>query len=111
MRDARVDVSDLLLGDPADLLPLGGTDTAQCDQLFDFVERKSEVLRPFDEPDELNGISRILAVAGAATRRSRQEPSALVVPERLGVDAGFFGSAADPHTASVNLVPKCKVNR
>ena len=94
----RSQVPDLLL-DVFDLRLRGSPDLgASCilvaskpEQVLDLCQRKAELLRALDEADQLDGVRRILAVARSAPLGLLEQPSALVVAERLHVDAGLGG--------------------
>src|SRR5579885_1393334 len=90
---------------------------AEREQLLDFGEREAERLRVLDEPDDAHRLGLVAAVpVHLACRRAKESP-ALVVPDRLDVDARGTGELADQeravcrHAASLHPVLWYKVKR
>jgi hypothetical protein len=63
----------------------------------DLGEREADRERPLDEPDDVEGLRRVDAVAVRETPRRRKEFGALIVAERVGAHAGRRGELARPH--------------
>src|SRR4051812_44187876 len=95
--DLLVDFFHAALGDGADARAIAALVVAQLQQFFDFLEREAEILGALDETDHADRVVRKFAVARLAPRRLWQQPAALVVSERLHVDAGLFCGGSDTH--------------
>ena len=109
--DRGVDVLELAYEPLACRLGCGARIAAgQPQVLLDLGEREAEALRLLHRPDEPDRVGVVLPVPALAARRLRQEPAALVVAQRLDVDARALCDLADPHgpTVEPDLGPDCK---
>src|SRR5204862_7174882 len=70
--------------------------------LLDLREREAEALRLLDRADEAHGLRVVGAVPARAAHRLGQEAPALVVAQRLDVDAGPLRHLADPHVGTID---------
>ena len=61
----------------------------------DLLQRKSQFLRLFDEPQKLDKFRRVVAVSVLAAIRRRNDALALVKPDARGGDAGGVGDFSD----------------
>lgn len=85
-------------------------------QRRDLPQGESQALRPLDEPHPLDGLRGIGAVSRRAPGRSGDQPTALVVPQRLAVHPCPPGDFADLqchvfHRESLCHPPPCTVVR
>jgi hypothetical protein len=103
------EVKDFLLGEFLHRLAVGGATLREVEQHFDLSEGETDLLGSFDEPKNGDAVGSIGAVPGVLARRFREQPSALVVAERLDVDAGFSCDPSCSHIPSLNPVPRYRV--
>src|SRR5579885_1960572 len=115
--DLLLDVGELRGGAVAHVAAGAAGVDAEREQLLDFGEREAERLRVLDEPDDAHRLGLVAAVpVHLACRRAKESP-ALVVPDRLDVDARGTGELADQeravcrHAASLHPVLWYKVKR
>jgi hypothetical protein len=95
--DAGGDVRHLSDGDRPHGYAVARRVLAEVEQLLDISQAEAEVLGSFDEADERHSFRRILAVARRPTCRAREETAALVVAQRLHVDASVLRNLAYSH--------------
>ena len=94
-RDARVDLVDLRGHPHAQCLGRLLRALRRAQVLVDLREREAERLRLLDRAQEANGVVVVAAVPARLALRLRQEPAALVIAERLDVDACACRDFAD----------------
>jgi len=103
------EVKDFLLGEFLHCPAVGAATLREVEEHFDLSEGETDLLGSFDEPKKGDTVGSIGAVAGVLARRLREQPSALVVAERLDVDAGFSCDPSCSHIPSLNPVPRYRV--
>src|SRR5712691_3298240 len=83
-----LDDVDLLSGFPLDDIAGRAVSDAQGEQLLDLLQRETEILSVFNEPQPRDSLLGVLAVAGGGALRRRKEASPLVIADRLDVHVG-----------------------
>lgn len=66
----------------------------QCEQLTDFIERKAQLLRPFDKAQALYILRRIHPIAGIAPWWLGQQATPFVITQCFNVDTRSFSEFA-----------------
>jgi len=69
------------------------------DEVADLSQRQTMRLGLFDEPHSVDGAAVILTETAAGSPRSRQQPLAFVVPQRVAREATRRRKLSNPHHA------------
>jgi hypothetical protein len=94
-RGLLVDVRHLRGGKRARLGKPTALGVTQRDQLFDLVERESEILRALDEANQSDRIDRVFAITGVGSLGFANDAAPLVITKRLLIDPSALGDIAD----------------
>ena len=101
--DAPVDVGEVPLHQPDDVMAGGLALAAQLEDRADLRERETTVLRVADEAEALHRFRSVVAIAVRRTRRRRHEADVLVVADGRGGESGLVCDVADLHLPMIPL--------
>lgn len=98
-----LDLVQPLLDERAHVLTRRVASVADGEDLADLRQREPGCLCILDEPDPLDRLRVVVAVARRCPLRLRQQPSVFVEPQRLGRDPRPVGDLSDQHPASLTF--------